>query len=164
MIPGCESAAEARFLVESARFPPLGKRGFGLLYPDVWEPEGLPATMAKANAETLLLAQVETAAGLEAVEEIAAVDGLDVLWIGQFDLTTSLGIPGDFASAVFDDAVSRILEAADAHGKHVGMVCATVEECRAMRTRGLSMLGYSFDTWLLEAALRDGLAALRSSG
>lgn len=162
MIPGCESAEEARLLVESARFPPLGKRGFGLLYADVWEPEGLPATMEKANAETLLIAQVETAAGLESVEEIAAVDGLDVLWIGQFDLTTSLGIPGDFASPLFDDAVTRVLEAAEAHGKHVGMVCATVDECRAMRDRGFSMLGYSFDTWLLEGALREGLAAIRA--
>ena len=80
-------------LVESARFPPQGTRGFGLLYADVWEPEGLPATMAKANDETLLLAQIETAAGLDVVDEIAAVEGLDVLWIGQFDLTTSLGIP-----------------------------------------------------------------------
>lgn len=162
MIPGCESAAEARMLVESARFPPLGKRGFGLLYADVWEPEGLPATMEKANAETLLIAQVETAAGLDAVEEIAAVDGLDVLWIGQFDLTTSLGIPGDFGSPVFSDAVDRIVAAADAHGKHVGMVCATVADCREMRDRGLSILGYSFDTWLLEGALRDGLAAIRA--
>ncbi len=118
--------------------------------------------MEKANAETLLIAQIETAAGLEAVDEIAAVDGLDVLWIGQFDLTTSLGIPGDFASPVFSDAVDRIVAAADAHGKHVGMVCATVEDCREMLDRGLSILGYSFDTWLLEGALRDGLAAIRA--
>lgn len=149
-------------LVESARFPPQGTRGFGLLYADVWEPEGLPATMAKANDETLLLAQIETAAGLDVVDEIAAVEGLDVLWIGQFDLTTSLGIPGDFSSPLYVDAVGRIVEAARAHGKHVGMVCATVEECRAMLGKGLSMLGFSFDTWLFEAALRNGLAALRA--
>lgn len=162
MIPACESAGEARMLVESARFPPQGTRGFGLLYADVWEPEGLPATMAKANDETLLLAQIETAAGLDVVDEIAAVEGLDVLWIGQFDLTTSLGIPGDFSSPLYVDAVGRIVEAARAHGKHVGMVCATVEECRAMLGKGLSMLGFSFDTWLFEAALRNGLAALRA--
>jgi len=164
MIPACESAEEARMLVESARFPPQGKRGFGLLYPDVWEPEGLPATMAKANAETLLIVQIETAAGLEAVEEIAAVDGVDVLWIGQFDLTTSLGIPGEFASDAFLQAVARIVAAADGAGKHVGMVCGTVEEAREMLARGLSMIGYSFDTWLLESALRTGLEALRAPG
>ena len=162
MIPGCESADEARMLVESARFPPAGKRGFGLLYSDVWEPEGLPQTMAKANAETLLLAQIETAAGLEAVEEIAVVDGIDVLWIGQFDLTTSLGIPGQFDTNAYRDAVARIVAAARTHGKHVGMVCATVADARAMMAQGLTMISYSFDTWLLEGALRAGLDELRS--
>ena len=161
MIPGCESADEARMLVESARFPPQGKRGFGLLYPDVWEPGGLPDTLAKSNDETLLIVQIETAAGLEAVEEIAAVDGIDVLWIGQFDLTASLGIPGQFESETFRDAVARVLAAAHDSGKHVGMVCATVEDCRAMLDQGLSIVGFSFDTWLFEGALRSGLAALR---
>jgi 2-dehydro-3-deoxyglucarate aldolase/4-hydroxy-2-oxoheptanedioate aldolase len=106
--------------------------------------------------------QIETAAGLEAVEEIAAVDGIDVLWIGQFDLTASLGIPGQFETDAFRDAVARILAAARATGKHVGMVCATVDDCRAMLAQGLSIVGYSFDTWLLEGALRDGFAQLRS--
>jgi 2-dehydro-3-deoxyglucarate aldolase/4-hydroxy-2-oxoheptanedioate aldolase len=163
VLPGCESAAEARMLVESARFPPAGKRGFGLLYSDVWEPEGLPATMAKANDETLLLAQIETAEGLDAVEEIAAVCGIDVLWIGQFDLTTSLGIPGQFDTDTFRDAVARILAAARASGKQVGMICGTVAECRAMLAQGLTLLGYSFDTWLFEGALRAGLAELRTT-
>lgn len=162
MIPGCESAEEARRLVEWARFPPQGKRGFGLLYSDVWEPDGLPATMAKANAETLLLAQIETAAGLEAVGDIAAVDGIDVLWIGQFDLTASLGIPGEFETDAYRDAVARIVSAAQSNGKNVGMVCASVEDARAMLAAGLTMVAYSFDTWLLEGALRAGLDELRA--
>ena len=52
--------------------------------------------MRTANAEGLLIAQIETVAGLEHVERIAAVDGIDVLWIGHFDLTNSLGIPAEF--------------------------------------------------------------------
>lgn len=162
MIPACESADEARLLVESARFPPQGKRGFGLLYQDVWEPGGLPDTLAKSNAETLLIVQIETSAGLDAVEEIAAVEGIDVLWIGQFDLTASLGIPGQFSTDAYRDAVARIVAAARAAGKHVGMVCGTVEECRSMLAQGLSMIGYSFDTWLYEGALKDGVSELRA--
>jgi len=161
MIPGCESADEARQFVQWARFPPEGKRGFGLLYSDVWEPDGLPATMAKANAETLLLAQIETAPGLDAVEEIAGVDGIDVLWIGQFDLTASLGVPGEFDTDLYRDAVARVVAAARASDKRVGMVCASVEDARAMLAAGLSMIAYSFDTWLLEGALRAGLEELR---
>src|SRR5213595_2856638 len=51
MVPAVESAQEALLVVESARFPPVGRRGFGLLMRDEWEPEGVPATLAKANAE-----------------------------------------------------------------------------------------------------------------
>jgi 2-keto-3-deoxy-L-rhamnonate aldolase RhmA len=161
MIPSCETVAEARMVVESALYPPRGKRGFGLLYSDVWEPEGLGATMAKGNEETLLIVQIETAAGLDAVEEIAAVDGIDVLWIGGFDLTASLGIPGQLDSDVYRDAVTRIVAAARAAGKHVGMVCTSVDESRAMLAAGLTMIGYSFDTWVFGAALQKAIAEVR---
>ena len=161
MIPSCETVAEARMVVESALYPPRGKRGFGLLYSDVWEPEGLSATMAKGNEETLLILQIETEAGLDAVEEIAAVDGIDVLWIGGFDLTASLGIPGQFDTDVYREAVMRIVAAARAAGKHVGMVCTSVEESRAMLTAGVTMIGYSFDTWVFGTALQKAITEVR---
>ncbi len=162
MIPGCESADEARMLVESARFPPQGKRGFGLLYQDVWEPGGLPDTLAKSNDETMLIAQIETAAGLEAVEEIAAVDGLDVLWIGQFDLTASLGIPG----AVRDRRLSRRGRARSrrraARREARRMVCATVDDCRAMLDRGSRSSATRSTRGCSRARCATGLAELRA--
>ncbi len=161
MIPSCESVAEARMVVESALYPPAGKRGFGLLYSDVWEPEGLGATMAKGNDETLLIVQIETSAGLDEVEAIAAVDGIDVLWIGGFDLTASLGIPGQFQTDTYADAVRRIVAAARAAGKHVGMVCTSVAESRSMIDAGLTMIGYSFDTWVFASALQTAIAEVR---
>ncbi|HZO61642.1 MAG TPA: aldolase/citrate lyase family protein, partial [Gaiellaceae bacterium] len=140
MVPAVESAAEARLVASAARFPPAGRRGFGLLMRDEWEPEGVPATIAKANAETLVLVQIETAAGLDAVEEIAAVEGVDVLWIGHFDLTASLGVPGDFASHRYREAVDRVLAAGAASGKPVGMVCGSPEEGAALVGRGFRLL------------------------
>lgn len=163
MVPAVESADEARLVASAARFPPLGKRGFGLLMRDEWEPAGVPATIAKANAETMVLVQIETADGLEAVEEIAAVDGIDVLWIGHFDLTASLGIPGDFASARYRAAVDRVLAAGAAAGKPVGMVCGSADEGAALVGRGFRMLAYSIDIVVYEDAVRAGLEALRAS-
>jgi 2-keto-3-deoxy-L-rhamnonate aldolase RhmA len=160
MVPAVESVEEARLVAESARFPPLGKRGFGLVFRDDWEPEGVPATLAKANAETIVLAQIETAAGLAVVEEIASVDGIDVLWIGHFDLSASLGVPGDFASSAYRDAVERILAAGEAAGKPVGMVCGSVDEGRQLLERGFRLLAYSFDLWIYQDALRAGLEGL----
>ena len=163
MVPGVESAEEARLVAESARFPPAGRRGFGLLMRDEWESEGLSATMEMANAETIVLVQIETAAGLAAVDAIAAVDGIDVLWIGHFDLTASLGIPGDFASVRYHEAVDRVLAAGAASGKPVGMVCGSLQEGLALLERGFRILAYSIDIFLYEDALKAGLAGLRAS-
>ena len=81
--------------MQSARYPPEGRRGaaFGVAHDD-YVGGDLAEKVRVANRELLLIAQVETAAGVENAEEIGAVDGIDVLWIGHYDLTASLGIPG----------------------------------------------------------------------
>jgi 2-dehydro-3-deoxyglucarate aldolase/4-hydroxy-2-oxoheptanedioate aldolase len=160
MVPAVESVDEANLIVDAARFPPVGRRGFGLVFRDDWEADGVPATLEKANAETLVLVQIETAAGVAVVDEIAAVDGVDVLWIGHFDLSASLGIPGDFANDLFEDAVDRILAAGEAAGKAVGMVCGSVDEGARLIERGFRCLAYSFDLWIYEDALRAGIEGL----
>jgi 2-dehydro-3-deoxyglucarate aldolase/4-hydroxy-2-oxoheptanedioate aldolase len=159
MVPSVESAAEAQLVVSAARYPPLGRRGLGLVFRDEWHPDGVPATLEERNEETLVIVQIETAAGLEAVEEIAAVDGVDLLWVGHFDLSASLGIPGDFGAAEYAHAVDRILAA----GKPVGIVCTSVAEGRSAIERGFRCIGYSFDLWLYEDALAAGLAELRGT-
>lgn len=162
MVPAVESVEEALLVAGAARFPPVGRRGFGLLLRDEWEPGGVPATLEKANAETIVLVQIETAAGLDAVEEIAAVDGIDVLWIGHFDLTASLGIPGDFSNRRYHEAVDRIVAAGTAAGKPVGMVCGSPEEGRGLVERGFRILAYSIDVILYEDAVKAGLDELRT--
>jgi 2-keto-3-deoxy-L-rhamnonate aldolase RhmA len=87
--------------------PPLGHRGVGILYRDDWVDGNVAATMEQVNREVLLIAQVETAEGVERADEIAAVDGIDVLWVGHYDLTTSLGIPGQFGHESYHAAVER---------------------------------------------------------
>jgi 2-dehydro-3-deoxyglucarate aldolase/4-hydroxy-2-oxoheptanedioate aldolase len=161
MIPNCEGEAEARAVVEWAKYPPLGKRGVGILRYDL-EPEGVGPTLAKANAEQMVIAQIESTSGLAEVERIAAVDGIDVLWIGHYDLTTSLGIPGDFENPIFARAVARIVAACDGAGKPAGIMVATVEDGRAWLDRGFRCIAYGLDAWLYEEALRAGLSALRN--
>lgn len=161
MIPSCTGAAEAQAVVSWARFPPAGTRGFGLPRSEL-EPEGIAATMAKANEEQLVIVQIETLAGLEEVEEIARVDGVDLRWIGHFDLTAALGVPGEFASAPFEQAVDRVLAAGEAAGKPVGLMVGSVEDGRRFLDRGFRCLAYGIDAWLYEDALRAGITALRA--
>ncbi len=162
MIPNCESREEARAVVEWARYPPAGRRGFGIPRYEL-EPGGVAPTLAKANVEQMVIVQIESTAGLEAVERIAAVDGVDLLWIGHFDLTASLGVPAEFESPAFQAAVDRILAACEAAGKPLGIMVASVEDGRRWLERGFRCVAYGVDAWLYEDALRKGLAALRGA-
>ncbi|RMG37110.1 MAG: aldolase, partial [Planctomycetota bacterium] len=121
MVPMVESADQAREITEFSKYPPAGRRGaaFGIAHDDYSAGE-LPEKIAAANEGILRIAQIETADGLQQLENIAAVDGIDVLWVGQTDLTCSLGIPGQFEHPRFVDALKRVVEAAESHGKAAG--------------------------------------------
>ncbi len=161
MVPMVESADQARRIVEFARYAPAGSRGVAVYHADDIEPEGLPATLAKANREIVLMAQIETVAGVEHVEEIAAVDGIDTLWIGHFDLTTSLGTPGAFWNDAHTAAVDRVMAAAAAVGKPVGSLANDVADARLLLSKGFRpiLLG---DSPVFGGALAVALAAVRA--
>ncbi len=160
MVPMVESAEEARRLVEFARFPPGGTRGVGAYYPDDIA-DGLAQSLARANSEQLLIAQIETIAGVEHAHEIAAVDGIDLLWIGHFDLTTSLGVPGQFGHELHAAAVQQVLAAAAAAGKHVGTMANDIADGQELLRQGYSAVVYG-DAPLFTGALRSAVEALRS--
>lgn len=164
MVPMVESAEQARLIVQSAKYPPLGRRGaaFGVAHDDYQGGDAV-AKMQTANAETLLIAQIETARGLDNLEAIAAVEGIDVLWIGHNDLTNSMGIPGQFDHPRYREAVTRVLDAARRHGKAAGFMATDVEQGRSQLDQGFRILAYGGDVWLYQQALRDGIAALRAS-
>src|SRR6185503_18705900 len=119
-------------IVSFTRYPPQGRRGaaFGFAHDDYLsgDKEGdLREKMRAIHERTLVICMIETRAGLENVEAIAAVDGVDVIWLGHFDLTNFLGIPGQFSHPQYRDAVSRIAAAAKKHGKSAGYMAASVE-------------------------------------
>jgi 2-keto-3-deoxy-L-rhamnonate aldolase RhmA len=162
MVPMVESADQAGKIVQSARYPPQGRRGaaFGIAHDD-YTGGNLVEKIASANTETLLIAQIETARGLENADQIAAVPGIDVLWIGQFDLTNSLGIPGQFDHPRFVEAVQTVIRACRQHDKTAGYMVTDAVGGRAMLDQGFRILAYSGDLWLYQAALRQGVADLR---
>jgi 2-keto-3-deoxy-L-rhamnonate aldolase RhmA len=132
MIPMVETGEQAQYIVDSAKYPPAGKRGaaFGVAHDD-YSGGDIIAKMASANEEGLLIAQIETGQGVENAEAIAAVDGIDILWIGHFDLTNSLGIPGQFSHPAYLEAVDRVLAACANHGKTPGIMAGAVADGQA---------------------------------
>lgn len=162
LIPLVGSAAQIRFAIECATYPPRGKRGCAFVMPhDDYKAGDQAEVIRRANENLLVVAQIETAEGLENVDEIAAVDGVDALWIGQYDLTTSLGIPGQFGHPKFTDAVKRVVDACHRHNKAATLAGLDVAELAAGPANGFRMLVYLADLWIYQQALRRCFGAIR---
>jgi 2-keto-3-deoxy-L-rhamnonate aldolase RhmA len=162
MVPMVESVEQAESMVQSAKYPPVGRRGaaFGVSHDD-YSGGDIVEKIQSANRETLLIAQIETARGVEQARAIAAVPGIDVLWIGHFDLTNFLGIPGQFDHPRFLEAVDEVLAACREHGKVAGFMAGDVATGKGLLDQGFRILAYGGDLWLYQSAVRDGVAQLR---
>jgi 2-dehydro-3-deoxyglucarate aldolase/4-hydroxy-2-oxoheptanedioate aldolase len=95
------------------------------------------------------------------VEKIAAVKGVDAVWIGQFDLTASLGIPGNVQHPEFQAAQQRILRACQAAGVAAGYGSLFLDDVVAAKRQGFRFLVYTADLWIYQRALRDGIRQIR---
>ena len=163
MSPMVESAEEARLLVQSAKYPPIGRRGaaFSIAHDD-YRTDPIPEVVRSSNAEGLLIVQIETAKGLKNLEEIASIAEIDVLWIGLYDLANSLDLPGQMDHPQIQSAIDSVLAACRAHGKVPAVLVTSVEEGRAQIRRGFRLVAFGGDVWIYQSALKQGLAAVRA--
>ena len=122
VFPDVNTAAEARRAVSRARFPPVGKRSAAGAY-TILDYKAVPMgqLVPALDDSTLVACMIETREGLDNVEEIAAVEGIDVIHVGSNDLLTGLGMPGAFGSPEHIAALDRVIAAAKAHGKIPGV-------------------------------------------
>ncbi|MQY76931.1 MAG: aldolase [Spirochaeta sp.] len=124
MVPMVESVAEAKSLAGWTKYAPVGNRGLGSSAGHTnFGGLGMPAPdfMARANQDTLTIAQIETKAAIEVIDQIAAVEGIDVLFIGPNDLSISLGYPGELSHPEVSKAIAKVAKAAAANKKIFGM-------------------------------------------
>jgi 2-keto-3-deoxy-L-rhamnonate aldolase RhmA len=120
--PHVRSAAEAREVVNAAKFPPLGHRSVGAGLPQLqYRSYPLAESRKLLNERTTVLCMIESPEGLDHCEEIAAVEGVDILFIGTNDLCAEMGIDGQFEHPRVRAAYERVIAAARKHGKHVGI-------------------------------------------
>ena len=162
MIPMVSTAAEAKAIVDCMKYFPLGKRGVALgVAHDNYSGGSVPEKLAGANERTTLFCQIETAEGAENADAIAAVKGVDVLWVGHFDLSVSLGIPGEFENPKFLKAIERTVAATKRHGKSLGRLVPTTDLGIALYKQGFDFCCYSGDVWVLRDALSAAITTLR---
>lgn len=149
IVPRVESASEAEAIVRAVRFPPAGARGIG---PGRAACYGLRMDRLRqgANQDELLVLMVETSKGLENLESIAAVPGVDVIMAGPADLAASLGV--DAGSQAHAQAIERIKQASLAAGRHAGVHCADRRDAARRSQEGFRFLPVGLDTALLFGA------------
>ncbi len=153
MIPMVESREQALSIVNACRYPPQGRRGaaFGFAQCDYLGGD-VRVKIAESHARTMVIAQIETEHGLANVEEIAAVDGIDVLWVGHFDLSNFMGIPGQFSDPRFEAAMRKVVEVCRRHGKAAGFMATDSAWIQRARDMGYTMIAAGTDNSLLQNA------------
>lgn len=163
MVPMVGTAAEARAIVDSVKYYPAGRRGVALqVAHDRYRPGAVAEKLSSANAATTLFCQIETAEGVANADAIAALDGVDCLWVGHFDLSMSLGIPGQFDHREFKKAIDKVIAATRKHNKALGRLVPTVEQGVDFFAQGFDFICYSGDVWVLHNALADAVSTLRA--
>lgn len=163
MAPMVETGEQAEQLASWCRYRPSGVRGlgFGVAHDD-YSRADVVAKMAEANERTVVIALVETATGIANADAILSVPGIDVGWLGHFDLTNTMGITAAFDRPEFAAAVECLLAACSRHGKTPGFLATSVEMAREWRRKGFRCLSYGTDVGVFQTALGDALDALKA--
>lgn len=160
--PQVSSKAEAQALVESVKYIPLGRRGFGSTVRaagyGAMSPELYPVM---ANEQTLVVSQCETAEAVEKLDEILEVEHLDVIFIGPYDLSQGLGVIGQVEHPKMLAAIDMIIEKSRAAGKAVGTIAPNAAQARRWIDKGMQYILLSSDTGMMIAQGKAWLKALR---
>lgn len=161
MVPMVQGAAEARRAVAATRYPPLGVRGVaGMSRATRYGTQRLDTQTA--NAGVALILQLETPQALDVLEEIAAVEGVDALFIGPADLSAAMGHGGDTRHPAVQKVVAQAAERARAAGIPIGTLAGTPEMATQVRAAGFDFVGLGSDLGLLVHAAQASLHALRT--
>lgn len=162
MVANVETAEQARAAVRSVKYAPLGARGIGLgtAHTDYVVPE--PSEyLREANANTTVICQIESATGVKNLEAIAATQGVDVLWVGHYDLSQSLGIVGQFHHPLLIEALKSVVSAARKFGKAAGIQPGRIEQAEEWLALGFNVISWGSDIAVYRDALSAGVSVLR---
>jgi 4-hydroxy-2-oxoheptanedioate aldolase len=155
MLPHVCSADHARRAVERIKYPPLGKRELENVNADArFGTMSLEEYLRAANDETLVVAQVEDMAAIEQADEIARVDGIDVLFVGTGDLALTLGVPGQHKHARVIEAIRRVVEACRSGGRICGAPALDPDHCHLLMEEGVQYFTDGSDWRLLLEGFR----------
>lgn len=147
-IPQIETKADAQDAVNASRFAPLGERGL-TPYVRAGKYTGGPQYTEKQNEKVTLIIHIEGTKGVENLDEILSVEGIDVIFIGPYDLSQSLGIPGQVMHESVKEMMKSVCKRASEAGKLVGTFAETPETAQQWIDIGVQYVGYKVDVTIL---------------
>lgn len=165
IIPDVHTVEEVKSIVRYGKYVPVGQRGFSYGRGAKWGADESCSAMetycAMANRESLLFPQCETLGALEHIEEIAAIDGVDGIFIGPFDLSIAMGIPGQFDKPEFQAALDRIVKACKDNNKYSMIYAPTASGAAAHFARGIESVAVGIDAIFLMDAYKAMVKSIK---
>jgi 2-keto-3-deoxy-L-rhamnonate aldolase RhmA len=158
MVPYVESRAEAIRAARAMRYPPDGLRGIAASPRAAGYGAGFENYRRQANRELLAVVQIETGKALGNLGEIAAVEGVDVLFVGPLDLSTNLGLESSFGNPVFDRAIRKVPVSAGRHGKAAGILVPGPEWLGPVVDMGFTFIASGSDGGYVMKAMQASLS------
>ena len=163
ILPRVEDPAILREALSWMRFPPLGKRGYGVNPTMIrYEAQSFPAIIEHQNRNTLAVVQFETIAAMERADELLSLPGCDVAMVGPADLSIALGIPGQMDNPLLVSTVDGLIEKCNRHGVVPGIQTRSLAMSKFWAERGMRFIGTAAEHALLLEKSRETVAALRS--
>lgn len=168
IVPNIRSAEQVRELIDYAKFPPLGRRGYCPNRTTGWGAENwgrdVHSYMAECNRRCKLIPQCETKEALEHIEEIVALEGVDGIFIGPCDLSIDLGIPLEFDNPVLLNAIERILSACKKHSKGTYIFAGNMADAKKWADIGFDSVTYSLDASVFTQAFQSLVREFHEKG
>jgi 2-dehydro-3-deoxyglucarate aldolase/4-hydroxy-2-oxoheptanedioate aldolase len=159
IVPHVDGPAQARAAVRAAKYPPSGERSIGVARAQAFG-RRLTDAIAHANDETVLVAQAEHADAARSIDEIVTVPGLGAIFIGPFDMSASLGLPGRLEEAAVREAINRVRDGCGRRGVPCGILVADATAARAAFSAGYSLVCVATDTLLLGRVAAEVIKAV----
>ena len=166
IIPNVNCVEEAKEIVRHGKYAPIGSRGIApSAGTDYWMSDfaqfGIDGYLEMSNREVMLLPQCETLGALNDLEKIVALDGVDGIFVGPFDLSSAMGIPGQFQLPEFKEALRHIQAVCTKAGKQAIIYAGAEDAVREGFDMGYNSVSYSIDALILTAAYKDAVNSLK---
>ncbi|HEV2273224.1 MAG TPA: aldolase/citrate lyase family protein [Acidobacteriaceae bacterium] len=164
MVPRVETKAQAEEIVQQLKYAPMGRRGVALgIAHDLYR-VGTAEFFAATNEQICVIVLLETVKAFENLEEIISVPGIDVAWVGHYDLTVSMGIPADFDHPRFLEAMDSLVSVCRRHGVTPGFLPPTPQAAAHWINKGFRMIGLGSDIGVFLDGVRRFRAHLLEQG